>query len=244
MEKTKKINSLKLPDRLVTAVDLMRTIRELKMLDDWLNQAAIRSGGAQVAPPKTSSTLEEMSSLNGVSLLEPSHRNQLIKALESFALSVPKIHMAFAVEPSANFLSKMIVWLRTNIHPLIVMEVGLQPALTAGCSVRTSNKLFDMSLRSRFVDSRHFLAESIEEITANDPDSVVAEQAETTTDEVKPAEQAETTPAPEVQLTTNTTVLPTASTEAKAPEVAQPAVNAETQQAPVSIPQTEVTADG
>ena len=240
MEKTKKTNSLKLPDRLVTAVDLMRTIRELKMLDDWLNQAAIRSGGAQVTPPKTSSTLEELSSLNGVSLLESSHRDQLINALESFALSVPKIHMAFAVEPSANFLSKMIVWLRTNIHPLIVMEVGLQPALTAGCSVRTSNKLFDMSLRSRFVDSRHFLAESIEEIAKNDPEPAITDQQQLAT-----AEAAQTTPAPEAQATNNTAVpVTSAAPEAKAPEIAQPAVSVETQQASVPTPQTEVKTDG
>lgn len=162
--KETKSPAFKLSDRLVGSVDLMRTLRELKGLDDWLNQAAIRSGGGQVTAPKTSTTLDEISSSNGVSLLDNAQRGQLIKALESFANSAPKIHIAFAVEPSANFLKQMISWLRTNINPIILLDVGLQPALAAGCSVRTTNKLFDMSLRNRFSDSRHLLAEAIDAI--------------------------------------------------------------------------------
>lgn len=162
--KQQNTTTFKLPDRLVTSVDLMRTIRELKKLDDWLNQASIRSGGVQVNAPKTSATLDEIALGNAVSLLDSVQRQQLIKILDSFAISAPKIHMSFAVEPSANFLLRMISWLRTNVNPIILLDVGLQPALTAGCSVRTTNKFFDMSLRNRFADSRHFLVESIESI--------------------------------------------------------------------------------
>jgi hypothetical protein len=175
-KKAKTAPAFKLPDRLVSSVDLMRTLRELKGLDDWLNQAAIRSGGEKVNPPKTSATLDEVSSKNGVSLLDNAQRQQLITILESFAVKAPKIHIAFAVEPSANFLIQLVNWLRANIHPMILLDVGLQPALAAGCSVRTTNKLFDMSLRNRFVDSRHFLAEAIDAIEDKISPVVVASQ--------------------------------------------------------------------
>lgn len=159
--------AFKMPDRLITTVDLARITRELKLLDDWLNQAAIRAGGQEVKAPKTSATLDEIAASNGVSLLDASNRKQLIVVLETFAKSAPKIHMSFPVEPSPNFLAKMIVWLRANINPVILMDVGLQPALAAGCSVRTSNKYFDMSLRNRFVDSRSYLVNAIEEFSKN-----------------------------------------------------------------------------
>jgi hypothetical protein len=164
-----KNTGFRLPERLITMVDLNRTLRELKYLDDWLKQASIRSGGQEVKAPKTSATLDAVASLNNVSLLDENQRGQLINLLQGFKDSAPKIHMSFAVEPSAYFLNKVVVWLRANINPVILIEVGLQPALAAGCSVRTANKLFDMSLKNRFVDSRPFLIKSIEEISGNVP---------------------------------------------------------------------------
>lgn len=191
-QKATKSPTFKLPDRLVTSVDLMRTIRELKALDDWLNQAAIRSGGGQVTPPKTSATLDEVSATNRVSLLDSSQRTQLIKLLESFATKAPRIHISFAVEPSVSFLGKVVVWMRANISPIILLDVGLQPALAAGCSVRTTNKFFDMSLRNRFVDSRHFLVDAIDAIEdKRSPVNVVATQPTSPTEASSaPAEPA------------------------------------------------------
>lgn len=202
----KNATAFRLPDRLITSVDLMRTIRELKSLDDWLNQAAIRSGGQQVSPPKTSATLDETAQNNSVSLLDSVGRQQLIAVLESFAIKAPKIHISFAVEPSANFLSRMIIWLRTNISPVILLDVGLQPALAAGCSVRTTNKLFDMSLRNRFTDSRHFLLDAIQEIEGMSP----AKPAPTPT----PEPVVSSAPVPQA-----TTVTPIAPAEGQKVEV-------------------------
>lgn len=164
MSENQHTSAIKLPERLVSSVDLSRTLRELKNLDDWLNQATLRTPGQNITPPKTSATLEELSSLNGVSLLEKSHREQLIGVLSAFSEHAPKIHMSFAVEPSAVFLNRMIVWLRSNINPIILLEVGLQPTLAAGCTVRTTNKMFDMSLRNRFVETRAKLVESIAKV--------------------------------------------------------------------------------
>ncbi len=162
-------NTLQMPVRLVTTVDMARTLRELKKLDDWLHQAELRTPGQPVKPPKTSASLEEIASLNKVSLLEATHREQLINVLSALNDHAPRIHMAFATEPSPKFLEELIVWLRANISPIILVEVGLQPNLAAGCTVRTRNRLFDMSLRNRFVDSRPKLVESIKAIESKQP---------------------------------------------------------------------------
>ena len=219
-QKQQNHQSFKLPERLVTSVDLMRTIRELKYLDDWLNQASIRSGGEQVTPPKTSATLDEVANSNEVSLLDPDHRKRLIIVLESFASSAPKIHMSFAVEPSANFLHRMILWLRTNVNSAILLDVGLQPALTAGCSVRTTNKFFDMSLRNHFKDSRHFLVEAIETIEEITPATVAAANA------------TATAPVPE-----------TKPSLAEQPKQEQPTVPPVIEPAPIEQPKAEVKAE-
>jgi hypothetical protein len=146
---------------LIGSVDLSRVIRELKALDDWLNQAALRSGGKAMTMPKTSVTLDELSRLNGVSLLEAKQREQLIMLLEGFATHAPRIHISFAVEPSGPFSQRIATWFRANVSPIALIDIGLQPTLVAGCSVRTNNKIFDMSLRHRFYESRKLLVQSI-----------------------------------------------------------------------------------
>ncbi len=218
-----KNTGFRLPERLITMVDLNRTLRELKYLDDWLKQAAIRAGGTEVKAPKTSATLDSVASLNKVSLLDETQRSQLIKLLEGFKESAPKIHMSFAVEPSAFFLNKMVVWLRANINPIILIEVGLQPALAAGCSVRTQNKLFDMSLKNRFVDSRKFLIQSIVEISGNQTAPAIT--AETQVAEPVAAEPVQETQAPNV---------------APEPEVAAAPAPAPTDHSHESVQNTEV----
>ncbi len=189
----------KLPHRLVSSVDLARVTRELKLLDDWFNQNEIRDAGKQANPPKTSTTLEELASSNGVSVLDKSQRSQLIGLLDNFIVNAPKIHIAFAVEPSVRFLNEMIIWLRSHINPVILLEVGLQPALAAGCSVRTTNKLFDMSLRNHFRDSRHLLYQSIKEFGQDKSPGGVSESPQAQTPiptKEAPSEPAQTAAVP------------------------------------------------
>lgn len=169
--------NIKLPERVVGSVDLSRAIRELRAIDDWLNQAAIRGSGQAVSVPKTSRTLEEIATQNGVSLLDKKQRQQLIQVLDAFFVQAPRIHMSFAVEPTAPFTKTMVVWMRANISAVILLEIGLQPSLAAGCTVRTTNKLFDMSLRHRFTERRLELIQSITEATVDtkvDPGQVAS----------------------------------------------------------------------
>jgi hypothetical protein len=152
---------IKLSDQLITSVDLGRTIRELEALHESLYQAALRQPGKSVHLAKSSRTLEELAALNGVSLLDQGHREQLLNLLKALSVHAPKIHISFAVEPTGVFLKKMVTWLRENIHPLLLMDVGLQPNLAAGCSIRTNNKIFDLSLRQRLFENRQKLIDGI-----------------------------------------------------------------------------------
>jgi hypothetical protein len=155
-----------LPERLVSSVDLSRTIRELEALDESLRQAELRKPGEPTKLSRSSVTLEEMAKLNNIALTDGVQRQQMLAVLKAFYQNAPRIHMSFAAEPSANFVRKILVWMRSNLSPIIVLEIGLQPTLAAGCMIRTTNKMFDMSLRHRFADNRYILVEKITEIGA------------------------------------------------------------------------------
>jgi F0F1-type ATP synthase delta subunit len=127
--------------------DLKRTRRELENLDDFLHESALRQGGKEVKMPSISRTLEDLARDNDLNLLKKTDRDRLMKFLTLLIQKAPVMHMSFASEPSAKFMSKLMAWLRDNIHPQVVVSVGLQPSIAAGCIVRTSNRQFDFSLR-------------------------------------------------------------------------------------------------
>lgn len=153
-----------LPERLVSSVDLSRLIRELEAIDESLRQAELRKPGEATKLARSGATLEELARLNKVQLTDETQRTQLLALLHRFKDHAPRIHMSLATEPSARFTRKIVIWMRKNIHPLILLEVGLQPTLAAGCMVRTNNKIFDMSLRHSFTENRGLLVQKISEI--------------------------------------------------------------------------------
>ena len=71
------------------------------------------------------------------------------------------MHISFAADPSASFTEKIVAWFRENIHPNILVQIGLQPNIAAGCVVRTANKIFDFSLRENFNQSQQSLIDAI-----------------------------------------------------------------------------------
>ena len=52
-------------------------------------------------------------------------------------------------------------WLRREIHPVVLLTVGLQPSIGAGCIVRSTNKQFDFSLREDFLKKHDLLMAKI-----------------------------------------------------------------------------------
>lgn len=169
-----------LPERLVSSVDLSRLVRELGGFDEMLREETLRRPDVAIKVGRCSATLEDLARLNSVDLTDQTQRVQLLELLQTFQLHAPRIHMSLATEPSAKFNHKIIIWLRANIHPLLLLESGLQPNLAAGCMIRTNNKMFDMSLRHRFVENRGLLLQKITEIGAKAEPAAPAETGSTT----------------------------------------------------------------
>lgn len=152
--------ALKLPLAVVSPVDVGRLARELTALNEFLNQAALR--GAESALPRVSKLLEELASQNQLDLLTKAARLRLLKFLQGVQHQPAVLHISFAADPSPAFLKKLMDWLRREIHPLVLLRIGLQPSIAAGCVVRTPNNYYDLSLRRHFNDKRAELVKRLE----------------------------------------------------------------------------------
>ena len=144
---------LQLPSSLLSRVDVMRLSREVEALSGLAEQQA-RSSNDAPKLPRLSPVLEDLVALNQLDFTKAAHRQRLQTFLQEIKQSAPNLHMSFAAEPSTAFSGKLITWLRTEIHPLLLLDVGLQPTIAAGCIIRTTNKIIDCSLRQHLVNSR------------------------------------------------------------------------------------------
>lgn len=153
---------LKLPTGVVGLADVARLNRELSTLNDFFAGAKARPPGASSAqPPKISRLLDTLAHDNKVNLLNENERKDLQKNLDEIYEHAPSMHISFAVEPSPKALEKILIWIRQNVHPQALLQVGLQPAIAAGCMLRTTNKVFDMSLRSNLQKQSGYLSQLV-----------------------------------------------------------------------------------
>jgi F0F1-type ATP synthase delta subunit len=152
---------LKLPNTVISQADVARLIRELNGLNDFFVGAKTRAAGSSMQLPKVSRLAEQLASNNGANLVNEADRQKLQSGLQKIYDSAPNLHISFAVEPSPRALEKILVWIRQNIHPQAMLQIGLQPAIAAGCMLRTTNKVFDMSLRTHLMKQSDYLARMI-----------------------------------------------------------------------------------
>ena len=138
-------DDFKLPLGVVGKSELRRLAMELDRLDDYFVKAAAQKNDNQAAPPVTH-LLDEISKLNSVNLLEAGQRKKLGEALNEIIKQAPALSISFASEPSPQAVQRLLAWFRDNIHPQALLQIGLQPAIAAGCILRTPNKIFDLSI--------------------------------------------------------------------------------------------------
>ena len=170
--------TLTLPLLVTSPADVSRLKREVAALSDYLHQQALRTPGTtQAQLPKVSRMLDELAAANGLNLLDAAARDRLAAFLQDTTAQAPVIHMSFAVDPSSAFLQKIVQWFRQTIHPAVLIRVGLQPSIAAGCTVQTTNQYFDLSLRRYLQDHRQLLVDSLVAAAADAPAAAVAPMA-------------------------------------------------------------------
>jgi len=140
---------LKLTLAVVGPSEIRRSVRELAGLDDYFVASAARQNTDAAGQPRITQLLDELARANGINLLEAGQRKKLSEALNQVLKDAPSLHISFAREPSPKALEKIVSWFRDNIDKNSLLQIGLQPSIAAGCVLRTSNQLFDMSIRAK-----------------------------------------------------------------------------------------------
>lgn len=168
---------LVLPVSVASKVDIGRLLSEVSAIDDFLEQAAIRQPGTAVTLPKMTHIVDELVQLNKVNLLVTAERKSLVQFLAHVREKAPEIHMSFSTEPSPQFTQKITDYLRKNIHPHALVQIGLQPTIGAGFMMRTTNKYYDFSLRTTLKAKHGILVEAIR--GAKTPATPVTEEQHT-----------------------------------------------------------------
>lgn len=148
----------KLPLTLISQTEVTHLIRELAGLEDNAIAATVSAKNV----PSITKLLAEVAVANGLDINDKTNRQTLKAQLTELQKSAPLIHISFASEPSQLVLEKIIAWLRTNIHAQLLLQVGLEPGIAAGCILRTPNHVFDMSLRPYLEKQKSYLQRLIQ----------------------------------------------------------------------------------
>lgn len=149
-----------LPSTIVSRTDMAHLIQAIEKCDQDLTarhtrqRSGVQSSQADVVLPEL---MQSFLAANQLTLGDDRERQALLAALERTKKTLPVVHITFAAEADREHLEQMAVWFRSHVHPQVVIEVGLQPALIAGAYVRTPNHVYDLSMRGALRSGRTIL---------------------------------------------------------------------------------------
>ena len=148
-----------LPEVIATRGDVLRLYRELEALERYFKART------QQQTPKISRNLSVFARDNKIDLNDAGVRAEALEFMAQLKKSAPIMHMSFASDPPAPVVVKIVSWMRKQAHPHTLMQVGVQPNIAGGCTLRTTSKYFDFSLRRHFKDHYKQLGEAVHQVS-------------------------------------------------------------------------------
>lgn len=137
---------IRLPARLVTRRDVLRAARELEGLRDQIISSKV--SGDDVHYERLTESLQSLLDANGVSRLNEENITEIKDKLEKMVDRLPVLRFAFAAEPDAKFIKKLVIWVRDEIHPAALLIYTVQPHLAGGFILTTDRRRYDLSWRA------------------------------------------------------------------------------------------------
>ena len=161
------IQTFKLPPSLATLRDLRRLINEVERIDSLLISSDIqeRTGHQANDDVVMSDQLSDFMEANELEFGDSQARTALINQLRQLKDAVSTVHVTFADTVGQEELAKLVDWARQAVHPQIVLEIGLAPELIGGAYVRTTNKVFDFSVRAQLASGRQIIQKDLEALS-------------------------------------------------------------------------------
>lgn len=157
---TKKI-VIKIPATITNRSDISRLLSGLdNYANDLQRQKVLNHDDSAI---KIGKSLQELAEINNLELTDMAVVEKISQQLKLIYESSPLIHMSFSANPSDRFIEKIIVWLRKEIDPYVLLTIGLQPKIGAGFTMRTTNRYFDFSLGKNFNQKEQLLIDLMRE---------------------------------------------------------------------------------
>lgn len=149
---------------IVSRSDVARLLREIESIEENQRQYDLKTQSLTRAKNTgfyVTTYLRQVAEALSIDIDKSADRLKLANYLSAAKEKAPQIHMDFAVEPSAGLLESIVEWLRLNIDARVLLQTGVQPTIIAGCTLRTSNKFYDFSLRSHFTKAESLLQKEV-----------------------------------------------------------------------------------
>lgn len=175
--------TITVPPLVVGRADISRIIRELEQLDSTIVAQRIR--GLQPDATRVTQAMADLAELNHLELIKDTDRTTLKQQLKLLKVKGSVVHMVFAEEPNPEFMSKMVTWIRNELHPSALVQTGLQPGIVAGCIVRTPSHIYDFSISSVLKAKKPILKKLIADAATKPAAAVIpaTDQEPTSTEE-------------------------------------------------------------
>lgn len=159
-------DKIALPDRVFSRVDLSQLIAELEKFDNRLSEFEARQKtGHSSNHPVLSDRLLDFFAVNHMEIGDNIDLSQLISQLKRLKSRMPIVHLTFASQVDDDSLREIVKWLRQSVHRQAVVSIGLQPGLIGGVYMRTTNRVYDLSVRKSLEANRGLLVQQIKELT-------------------------------------------------------------------------------
>ena len=148
----------KLPLGIVTRSDLLKIEGELLRVGEAYRQAELAHRKLEAA---FSPIVEQLFGDRHLQITRQADRDQLTRELAALKKKAPIVHVSIASEPSAVFLSKLLRWFRDSVHPHVLLQISVRPSIAAGMIVRTTNRVFDFSMRQHLDQHKDMLLAAV-----------------------------------------------------------------------------------
>lgn len=139
-----------LPSSIYSPDHLRFCIDELKAYAAALEE---RERGAKIDVPDLSvESTDLFIELKGSDSNRADVVNALVGELEHHLDRAPSISLTLAATASHRMKRELVAWLRQNTSPEVMVEFLVSPDIGGGMVLRTTNKVFDFSFRSKLLN--------------------------------------------------------------------------------------------
>ncbi len=138
-----------LPSSIYSPDHLRFCIDELKAYADALDQR--QRGSNAVVPELSVESTDLFVEIKGADSSRADVVNALVSEMEHHLAAAPSVSLTLAATAPHTMKRELVSWLRKNTSPEVMVEFLVSPDIGGGMIMRTTNKVFDWSFRTRLL---------------------------------------------------------------------------------------------